>query len=203
MPGRRKTIIEVAQEAERRGFPGIYGPSLGDGLALCEAIALTTNEIQIGTSITPIYTRNVADFASTVGFIHEVSDGRFRFGVGVSHAPAMDRLGVKHGKPLSDKLLPRDAAQLAEVGQVCTDRLHVGPPAPQVSGAGFGTQSVGRGGAWLQPARRQRQRVCFPRARCRKGLQWSLEFTPALHHRARIEHPELRLCAAVRRRWQA
>lgn len=102
VPGRRNTMIELAQEGERRGFPGIYCPSLGDNLALCEAIALTTREITFGTSITPIYTRNVADFASTAGFIHEVSGGRFRFGVGVSHAPAMNRLGIKQGKPLSD-----------------------------------------------------------------------------------------------------
>ena len=102
VPGRRKTIIELAGEIERRGFPGIFCPSLGDNLALCEAIALSTNEIVFGTSISPIYTRNVFDYAQTVGFIHEVSGGRFRFGVGVSHEPAMKRLGVKLGKPLTD-----------------------------------------------------------------------------------------------------
>ena len=102
VPGRRKTMIELAQEIERRGFPGIYCPSLGDSLSLCEAIALVTNEIHFGTSITPIYTRNPADFAGTAGFIHEISNGRFRFGIGVSHAPAMSRLGIKQGKPLAD-----------------------------------------------------------------------------------------------------
>jgi alkanesulfonate monooxygenase SsuD/methylene tetrahydromethanopterin reductase-like flavin-dependent oxidoreductase (luciferase family) len=102
VPGRRNTIIELTAEVERRGFPGIYCPSLGDNLALCEAIALTTRELVFGTSITPIYTRNVADFASTAGFLHEVSGGRFRFGIGVSHAPAMNRLGIKQGKPLAD-----------------------------------------------------------------------------------------------------
>jgi alkanesulfonate monooxygenase SsuD/methylene tetrahydromethanopterin reductase-like flavin-dependent oxidoreductase (luciferase family) len=102
VPGRRSTIIELAREVERRGFAGIYCPSLGDNLALCEAIALTTSEIPFGTSITPIYTRNVVDFAGTASFIHEVSGGRFRFGVGVSHAPAMNRLGIRQGKPLSD-----------------------------------------------------------------------------------------------------
>jgi alkanesulfonate monooxygenase SsuD/methylene tetrahydromethanopterin reductase-like flavin-dependent oxidoreductase (luciferase family) len=102
VPGRRLRTIEVAQEFERRGFPGIYGPSLGDSLSLCNAIAMSTSEIEIGTSITPIYTRNVTDFAQTVGFIHEISNGRFKFGVGVSHAPAMNRLGIKQGKPLSD-----------------------------------------------------------------------------------------------------
>ena len=102
VPGRRLAILEIAKEVEKRGFPGIYGPSLSDNLALCEAIALVTDRVEIGTTITPIYTRNVHDFAQTVGFIHEVSGGRFRFGIGVSHEPAMKRMGVTQGKPLAD-----------------------------------------------------------------------------------------------------
>ena len=102
VPGRRLKTIEMAQEIEKRGFPGIYGPSLGDSLSLCAAIAMATDTIKIGTSITPIYTRNITEFAQTAGFIHEISNGRFNFGVGVSHAPAMNRLGIKQGKPLSD-----------------------------------------------------------------------------------------------------
>ena len=34
--------------------------------------------------------------------LHEVSGGRFRLGLGVSHAPAMNRLGIDTGKPLHD-----------------------------------------------------------------------------------------------------
>ncbi len=102
VPGRRLKTIEVAQEIERRGFPGIYGPSLGDSLSLCTAIAMATSEVKLGTSITPIYTRNVSDFAQTAAFVHEVSNGRFSFGVGVSHEPAMTRLGITQGKPLAD-----------------------------------------------------------------------------------------------------
>jgi len=119
VPGRRKAIIDVAREVERRGFPGIFCPSLGDNLALCEAIALATNEVIFGTSITPIYTRNVADFASTAGFLHEISDGRFRFGIGVSHEPAMRRLGVKQGKPLSDmRQFVQDLRAVPRVGDL-------------------------------------------------------------------------------------
>ena len=102
VPGRRLKTIEIAQEIERRGFPGIFGPSLGDSLSLCNAIALSTRDVMIGTSITPIYTRNVTDFAQTAAFLHEVSNGRFRFGVGVSHAPALNRMGITAGKPLGD-----------------------------------------------------------------------------------------------------
>lgn len=118
VPGRRKAIIDLAAEIERRGFTGIYCPSLGDNLALCEAIALATREIRFGTSITPIYTRNVADFASTAAFIHEVSGGRFRFGVGVSHAPAMNRLGIQQGKPLADmRRFVEDLRAVPRVGE--------------------------------------------------------------------------------------
>ena len=102
VPGRRKATIELATEIEKRGFSGIYGPSLGDSLALCEALAFATNEITFGTSIMPIYFRQVIDYASTVSFIHEVSGGRFRFGIGVSHEPALKSRGLDGGKPLSD-----------------------------------------------------------------------------------------------------
>lgn len=102
VPGRRKATIELAQEIEKRRFSGIYGPSLGDSMALCEALALATNEITFGTTIMPIYFRQVTDFAQTASFIHEVSDGRFRFGIGVSHAPALKSRGISAGKPLTD-----------------------------------------------------------------------------------------------------
>ncbi len=102
VPGRRLRTLEVAEEIERRGFSGIYGPSLGDSLALCQAIAMRTRHIPFGTSITPIYLRNVNEFAHTASFIHEVSGGRFRFGIGVSHEPTLKRLGVAGGKPLAD-----------------------------------------------------------------------------------------------------
>ena len=113
IPGRRGKTLELAGEIERRGFPGIYCPSLADGLALCEALAFVTQEIEFGTSITPIYTRHVQDFANTASFIHEASGGRFRFGIGVSHAPALDRLGLKAGKPLAD--MKRFVAELKAV----------------------------------------------------------------------------------------
>lgn len=119
VPGRRTKTIEIAQEIERRGFPGIFGPSLGDSLSLCNAIALSTTDIMIGTSITPIYTRNVTDFAQTAAFIHEVSNGRFRFGVGVSHAPALNRMGITAGKPLADmRQFVKDMQAVPRVGDL-------------------------------------------------------------------------------------
>ena len=102
VPGRRTPTLELAREIERRGFPGIYCPSIGDGLALCEALAFVTSEIRFGTSISPIYTRHPWEFANAASFIHEVSGGRFIFGVGVSHAATMERFALETGKPLAD-----------------------------------------------------------------------------------------------------
>lgn len=100
--GRRRWTVELAQEIERRGYPGIYMPSFGDAMGLGVAIALSTERIQFGTTVQPIYLRHPSDFASQASLIHELSNGRFRFGIGVTHGPTRQRLGVRAGKPLSD-----------------------------------------------------------------------------------------------------
>jgi alkanesulfonate monooxygenase SsuD/methylene tetrahydromethanopterin reductase-like flavin-dependent oxidoreductase (luciferase family) len=102
MAGRRQATLEVAQEIERQGFSGIYCPSFGDGMGLCEALALCTKEICFGTAIANIYTRHPFDYAQTATLIHELSRGRFHFGIGISHAPGNSRLGLQTGKPLAD-----------------------------------------------------------------------------------------------------
>ena len=100
--GRRRATVELAQRIEREGFTGIYCPSPGDGLGLCEALAVATGKIQFGTSIANIYTRHAFEYAQTAAAIHELSGGRFRFGIGVSHGPTYKRLGLTPGKPLED-----------------------------------------------------------------------------------------------------
>jgi alkanesulfonate monooxygenase SsuD/methylene tetrahydromethanopterin reductase-like flavin-dependent oxidoreductase (luciferase family) len=102
VPKRRQATLELAREIERREFAGIYCASVGDGLGLCLSMALATERIPIGTAITNLYTRAVSDFAQTTAMIHELSEGRFRFGVGVSHGAMLRSMGLSAGKPLSD-----------------------------------------------------------------------------------------------------
>ncbi|MEM9566613.1 MAG: LLM class flavin-dependent oxidoreductase, partial [Actinomycetota bacterium] len=102
VPGRRQRTIELATEIERRGFSGIYGPSLGDVMSLCLSIAHVTDRIGFGTAIQPIYFQHPAALAATAAYINEVADGRFRLGLGVTHGPVHDRMGFEVGKPLSD-----------------------------------------------------------------------------------------------------
>jgi alkanesulfonate monooxygenase SsuD/methylene tetrahydromethanopterin reductase-like flavin-dependent oxidoreductase (luciferase family) len=100
--GRRRATLELAQRLEREEFAGIFCPSPGDGLALCEALALSTREIPFGTSIANIYARHPSEYAQTAAVVHELSGGRFTFGIGVSHRPAHERLGIRPGRPLAD-----------------------------------------------------------------------------------------------------
>jgi alkanesulfonate monooxygenase SsuD/methylene tetrahydromethanopterin reductase-like flavin-dependent oxidoreductase (luciferase family) len=102
VPGRRHVTLDVAKEAERHGFSGIYVPSIFANMAQCTALALATGHIPFATAIAPIYARTVEDFAHSAAYIHEVSGGRFRFGIGVAHAPSHIRMGVTPGKPLGD-----------------------------------------------------------------------------------------------------
>ncbi len=100
--GRRKWTVETAKRLEDAGFAGIYCASFGDGMGLCLSIAHATTKIRFGTSIIPIYYRVPFDLAQSAAYIHEISDGRFYLGIGVSHEPSNARIGVKAGKPLSD-----------------------------------------------------------------------------------------------------
>ena len=102
VPGKRQRILDLAVEVERRGFSGIHCPSFGDAVGLCLSLAHVTTTLELGTSIQPIYLRHPADLAQAAAFVQEISGGRFRLGIGVSHGPVVDRLGVETGKPLAD-----------------------------------------------------------------------------------------------------
>jgi alkanesulfonate monooxygenase SsuD/methylene tetrahydromethanopterin reductase-like flavin-dependent oxidoreductase (luciferase family) len=102
VPSKRRALLEVAAEADRRGFAGLASPGVHGNLALCGSLAHVTSRIAFWTSIQPIYHAHPAEVAVTAAHLAEVSDGRFRLGIGVSHAPAMSRLGLETGKPLAD-----------------------------------------------------------------------------------------------------
>src|SRR5437763_16983450 len=71
-------------------------------MAQSTALALATERLIFGTAISPIYARTVEDFAQSAAYVHELAGGRFRFGIGVAHAPSHIRMGVTPGKPLAD-----------------------------------------------------------------------------------------------------
>lgn len=102
VPSRRVKTVAFAKEIERRNYAGIYCPSLGDAMGLCQSLAYETERIPFGTSIVNLHTRHAVDYAQSASYLHEISGGRFRFGVGVSHGPMLKPLGLGAGKPLAD-----------------------------------------------------------------------------------------------------
>ena len=102
VPGRRQQTLDLAREIERRGFAGIYVPSIFSNMAQAVALATATKSIRFATAIAPIYGRVTEDFAQASAYIHEISAGRFAFGIGVAHGPSHVRMGVTPGKPLGD-----------------------------------------------------------------------------------------------------
>src|SRR4029450_7750352 len=152
--GRRRATLEMAQRLEREGFTGLHSPSPRDGLALCEALALSTREIPFGTSIANIYTRHPFEYAQMVAVIHELSGGRFRFGIGVSHGPTHQRLGLRVGRALGD---------IRELGNALR-----GAPPPRRGVCGSAGRSMTSGSSsptCAPPPRRSGgcRRSCWPR----------------------------------------
>ena len=99
---KRHAILELARRAEELKFAGIACPSLGATMGLCVSLAHSTNEIKFWTSIQPIYYCHAIEMANTAAHIHEVSNGRFALGLGVSHGPVIDRLGATTATPFAD-----------------------------------------------------------------------------------------------------
>ncbi len=101
-PGRRRATLDLAREIEKRGFAGVSVSSQWSNMAQCLGLAFATERIPFATAIAPIYAQTAEEFAQAAAYLHEVSGGRFQFGIGVAHAPAHLRLGVTPGKPLAD-----------------------------------------------------------------------------------------------------
>jgi alkanesulfonate monooxygenase SsuD/methylene tetrahydromethanopterin reductase-like flavin-dependent oxidoreductase (luciferase family) len=101
-PGERRATLEIAHEIERRGFTGISVSSSFGNMSQCLGLAFATERIAFATAIAPIYAQAVDEFAQNAAYIHEVSGGRFQFGIGIAHAPAYARFEVKPGRPLGD-----------------------------------------------------------------------------------------------------
>ena len=101
-PGRRRATLDTAREIERRGFAGISVSSSFGNMSQSVGLALATERIPFATAIAPIYAQSVDEFAQNAAYLHEVSGGRFQFGIGIAHAPSYLRMEVKPGRPLGD-----------------------------------------------------------------------------------------------------
>ena len=97
--------IERVRMAEELGFESAWVTQLAgrDALTVLTAYALRTERIRLGTGVVPIYTRTPVTMAQTAATLDELSGGRLRLGLGVSHRPVVEGWhGQTIDKPVSE-----------------------------------------------------------------------------------------------------
>jgi len=115
---------ELARQAEDAGFTGACVPELtNDGLMCCYLMATATKKIRLITWIINVYFRQPALCAAASVMVQEVSDGRLTLGLGVSHRPFMQALGIDMGNA-RDKLRSFTVA----IRKILNGELNIGVP---------------------------------------------------------------------------
>ena len=150
-------LVEMAQRAEQLDYDLAWLPETWgrDAVTVLTSIAHGTEDIDIGTSIMPIYSRSPALIGQTAATLQEVSDGRFRLGLGPSGPIVIENWhGVEYGNPLKRTRETVDVVKQVLSGEeVEYDgdyfdlsgfrlRCDAPDPAPKVDTAGMGPKAV-------------------------------------------------------------
>jgi alkanesulfonate monooxygenase SsuD/methylene tetrahydromethanopterin reductase-like flavin-dependent oxidoreductase (luciferase family) len=97
--------IAAIKHAENQGLKACWIPTQPfnfDVIPVMAAAGALTSEMVVGTGITPTYPRHPVALATEAMSISDMTGGRFRLGIGPSHAPIIEAaLGIPFGKPLS------------------------------------------------------------------------------------------------------
>jgi alkanesulfonate monooxygenase SsuD/methylene tetrahydromethanopterin reductase-like flavin-dependent oxidoreductase (luciferase family) len=93
-------VADFAREAEDAGIAGLFIPEgNNDGLMCCYAAARATTRITVATWIVNIFLREPALCSWAARQIEQEAPGRFILGLGVSHRPLLETLGISVNNP--------------------------------------------------------------------------------------------------------
>src|SRR5918911_3322824 len=96
-------IQEIAREAEAAGFEAIFTTEVNnDAMATAQLMGTATERIRVGTWIANVYLRHPYVCAQGAALIAEATGGRFVLGLGVSHQPINQALGIDMGRPAEE-----------------------------------------------------------------------------------------------------
>jgi coenzyme F420-dependent oxidoreductase len=150
-------LCEQAKRAEELGYHRVWLPETWgrDAVTVLTSIAHRTDDIGIGSSILPIYSRSPVLVGQTAATLQEVSDGRFRLGLGPSGPIVIENWhGVDYGNPLRrtretveivKRVLAGEEVEYdGEYFDLSGFRLRCEPPEtpPAVDAAGMGPKAV-------------------------------------------------------------
>jgi alkanesulfonate monooxygenase SsuD/methylene tetrahydromethanopterin reductase-like flavin-dependent oxidoreductase (luciferase family) len=95
---------ELVRLSERLGYESVWVThGLGrDSFLVLAAYGAATTRVGLGNGVVPIYPRHPVTMAQAALTLNEMTAGRFRLGIGVSHAASMeDMLGLRVVEPLA------------------------------------------------------------------------------------------------------
>lgn len=98
-----RLAVELAERCEAWGYESLWVTHGGgrDSFLVLSAYAQATRTIGLGNGVVPIYPRHPVALAQEALTLADLSGGRFRLGIGVSHRPMMEgAFGLDMGKPL-------------------------------------------------------------------------------------------------------
>ena len=96
-------VVALAQTTEQLGFHGMFlGTAFGIDPIMALAYAGTqTSRVSLGVAVVPTWPRHPQVLAQQAATANAMCQGRFRLGIGPSHAPVMARLGIPFDRPIS------------------------------------------------------------------------------------------------------
>src|SRR6266540_3780541 len=98
-----REVLTRIEQAEQLGLHAAWMTTGGarlDSLTIFAAAALRTQHIRLGTSIVPTFPRHPLVMVQQAQVVAQLAPGRFRLGVGPSHRPTMQAMGVNFQSPL-------------------------------------------------------------------------------------------------------
>ncbi len=97
-------LLDTIQEAEQLGIPAVWMTSGGgvDCIPAFAAAALKTQTVKFGTAVVQTYPRHPMVLAHECRVIAQLAPGRFRLGVGPSHRPMMESMGIPFRSPMGN-----------------------------------------------------------------------------------------------------
>ena len=95
------TLVDEIIEKEQQGFSSYWTPQVGtfDALTMLALAGQATSTIELGTAVVPSYPRHPSALAQQAATVNALCGGRLVLGVGPSHAPGIEALGLAYERP--------------------------------------------------------------------------------------------------------
>lgn len=95
------SLVDEIVQMEEQGFASYWTPQVGtfDALTMLALAGQATSQIELGTAVVPSYPRHPSALAQQAATVNALCGGRLVLGVGPSHRPGIEALGLAYDRP--------------------------------------------------------------------------------------------------------